>query len=360
MTEALADLFPNLNERSLKKALESASGDLDLAVAILLSASTDETLNLADSAPSCPPATDHAQRQSRPKASGAWSTGPPNTTIHLKYVKHSSLKKHHQHRHHDLSIQFPWADSELLQSILLACNNDPDAAAFILASMSVEGDGGADDLEGEFQPVLEKSKWRSKRGTAGSSSNNNSVNDNVNDDNDDDAQWQQQLSTQDAYYECRKEANKLARQWQQLVRKASVAYRNKQGGAATVYSEDAAKLRTAALEAHKQAAEEIERIVNKDNSILELDLHGLHANEAVSAVARRLEVLLQGGSGGTSVISKNGRNSVVLRLVTGKGLHSSEGEASVPRVVKNYLTRTERKFVERGGWIDVSISASKE
>ena len=358
--EALADLFPNLNEISLKKAFESASGDLDLAVAILLSASTDETLNLADSAPSCPPAIDHAQRQSRPKtAAGAWSTGPPNTTINLKYVKQLSSKKLHQHHHHDISIQFPWADSELLESILLACNNDPDAAAFILASMSVEGDGGVggDDLEGKFQPVVEKYKWRSKRGMTGSSSNNKLVND---DDDDDDAQCQQQLSTQDAYYECRKEANKLARQWQQLVRKASVAYRNKQGGAARVYSEDAGKLRTAALEAHKQAAEEIERIVNKDNSILELDLHGLHANEAVRAVARRLEVLLQGGSGGTSVSTNNGRNSVVLKLVTGKGLHSSEGEASVPRVVKNYLTRTERKFVERGGWIDVSISATKQ
>lgn len=342
MAEALAGLFPNLLESSLKEALESANGDLDLAVAILLSASTDQTPNLADSAPSRPPTADHARReQSRPKTAGAWSTGPPNSTINLKYVRQLPLHQH-QHQHHDISIQFPWADSELLQSILVACNNDPNTAAFILASMSVEGD--SDDLEGNFQPVAEKYIRRSKRGTTGSS-NNNLVGDDTFDD-----QWQQQLSAQDVYYECRQEANKLAHQWQQLVRKASVAYRNNQGGAARVYSEDAAKLRTAALEAHKQAAEEIERIVNKNNSVLELDLHGLHANEAVRAVARRLEMLLQGGSG---------RNNILLKIVTGKGLHSADGEASVPRVVKNYLTRTGRKFFERGGWIDVSVSATK-
>ncbi|PRW57700.1 smr (Small Related) domain-containing [Chlorella sorokiniana] len=53
----------------------------------------------------------------------------------------------------------------------------------------------------------------------------------------------------------------------------------------------AQRLRREALAAHAEAAERIETENNQHNSLLELDLHGLHAQEATAAVDRRLQLL---------------------------------------------------------------------
>ena len=103
-------------------------------------------------------------------------------------------------------------------------------------------------------------------------------------------------------------------------------------------------------------------------SLLELDLHGLHTQEATAAVDRRLQLLhslladpatalaLSSGTGGGSAAApRSGRPT--LRVVVGKGLHSSGGEASIPRVVESHLAAAGLKYTARGGAIDVQLRA---
>jgi hypothetical protein len=144
----------------------------------------------------------------------------------------------------------------------------------------------------------------------------------------------------------------------------------------------------------------------------ELDLHGLHVNEALAALQERVQLLqdiaqdlrkhmsaqqqlqheprpqlhklapsgtgaLQGlvaatnGASSTkqavltslllptdSVLSWEQQLSAVrqeLRVIVGKGLHSSGGEASLPRVVEQWLLQHGYRYVWRGGCIGVNL-----
>lgn len=100
-------------------------------------------------------------------------------------------------------------------------------------------------------------------------------------------------------------------------------------------------------------------------SLLELDLHGLHAPEATAALERRLDLLFQlladpgtaaalasaapGGSRGGTL------HPGCLRVVVGRGAHSSGGEASIPRVVESWLAAAGHRYSLRGGSIDVHL-----
>ncbi len=106
---------------------------------------------------------------------------------------------------------------------------------------------------------------------------------------------------------------------------------------------------------------------------MELDLHGLHSQEATAALDRRLQLLhslladpatapalastvsSSGSLGGAAAPPRNGR--LTLRVVVGRGLHSSGGEASIPRVVESHLAAAGLKYQARGGAIDVQLRA---
>jgi DNA-nicking Smr family endonuclease len=45
-----------------------------------------------------------------------------------------------------------------------------------------------------------------------------------------------------------------------------------------------------------------------------------------------------------------------LRVIVGKGLHSSGGEASLPRVVEQWLQQHKYRYLHRGGCIGVQLS----
>lgn len=74
--------------------------------------------------------------------------------------------------------------------------------------------------------------------------------------------------------------------------------------------------------------------------------------EAVDAVNRRLQVL-------TSIPALARRTST-LRIIAGRGTHSSDGEATVAPAVLRYLTQhaTQRgwRFSQHGGAFTVSLS----
>ncbi|GIL62000.1 hypothetical protein Vafri_16328 [Volvox africanus] len=227
----------------------------------------------------------------------------------------------------------------------------------------------------------------------------------------------------DAYIRHRQSALKLTHAWRNLMNKASAAFTAGDRALGRQLVSEAQDLRRQAAEAHREAAKRIVLEMNEGRQLSEweLDLHGLHAAEAVEALARRIKALehgsagaaaavaaaattpsaaagadLSGGGGGgstrrqmqqkrrtvgshssavtaeaavavaaehkapadvaaaaaTAKLLASGR---VLRVIVGKGLHSSGGEASLPRVVKNFLLDRGYRFIPRAGVIEVQL-----
>jgi hypothetical protein len=98
-------------------------------------------------------------------------------------------------------------------------------------------------------------------------------------------------------------------------------------------------------------------------SLFELDLHGLHAAEATAALDRRLHLLhglladpaTAAAAGAPGAGHGGGRT---LRVVVGRGAHSSGGEASLPRVVGAHLRAVGLRFCTRVGALDVQLRAA--
>ncbi|KAK9817071.1 hypothetical protein WJX72_009044 [[Myrmecia] bisecta] len=112
----------------------------------------------------------------------------------------------------------------------------------------------------------------------------------------------------------------------------------------------ARRVRQQALAAHAEAAEGILAANNEARGLvlLELDLHGLHAQEAIHALQLRLQ-LLESQTGDSQIRLQP------LRVIVGRGNHSSEGEASLPRVVASYLTGANYRFNVKGGALDITL-----
>lgn len=158
---------------------------------------------------------------------------------------------------------------------------------------------------------------------------------------------------------------------------------------------EAQALRAQAAGAHQAAAAQIEEEHNRGRQLSEweLDLHGLHAREALEALARRLQSLqasvnaaaaqangygklathaskgkIAAPGGGAAAppgpsVAGNGplegaallAKRRVLRVIVGKGLHSSGGEASLPRVVEGFLLSNGYKYTPRAGHVEVQL-----
>lgn len=162
---------------------------------------------------------------------------------------------------------------------------------------------------------------------------------------------------------------------QKLGRKAANAYFAGNHSAAKSFSQQARERRAAAEELNAKAAEAIFRVRNPidaqgDGHVWGLDLHGLHASEAVQAVQHRLaqleRMIALHASGGVFAAASTSRSSSTaaatddsgpmkiatttflqrpLKVITGVGTHS-RGGASIPSAVKNYLLWNEYRFTE--------------
>lgn len=132
-----------------------------------------------------------------------------------------------------------------------------------------------------------------------------------------------------------------------------------QHSAARQLAAQAQRLRGDALAAHAEAAERIEMENNQDKSLFEIDLHGLHADEAVAALDRRLQLLhsmlADPASSAAAAASGAPAGRQRLRAVVGRGAQSSGGEATVPRVVESFLRAAGLRFSQRGGAVDVQL-----
>lgn len=174
----------------------------------------------------------------------------------------------------------------------------------------------------------------------------------------------------------------LNRSASQHSRAATNAFLRGDHFSAQQHSQNAREEWLAAQRLNAKAAREILSIRNSDNDLWKLDLHGLHAAEAVQALhehLRRLETRVSGGCsvslngvkanngivrsssvGTISSMDKLGKSQTSsrqvpasLEVITGVGNHS-RGQASLPTAVRGFLIENGYRFDEtRPGLITV-------
>ena len=163
----------------------------------------------------------------------------------------------------------------------------------------------------------------------------------------------------DPYYRYRRQALQLTRRWQRAARAATAAYSAGRHGDARHAAAAAQRWRREALAAHAAAAEQIEAANNggPNSSLFELDLHGLYVHEATAALDRRLELLQCLLADGAAVGPGGGAAPAraLLHVVVGRGMHSSGGEASLPRAVESHLKAAGLRYEPRLGAVDVVL-----
>uniref|UniRef100_A0A0E0KQZ8 Smr domain-containing protein n=2 Tax=Oryza punctata TaxID=4537 RepID=A0A0E0KQZ8_ORYPU len=263
-----------------------------------------------------------------------------------------------------------WADSNLIEDVLASVNNDVGQASALLKAMAspcfpIREDGLPDQLSSE---ISKTHGLPSGNGTE----ENNHVN------------CSQLLplpinissvpiepeveGLDDDYLNHRKDALKMMRAATKHSQAASNAFMRGDHAAAKELSLRAQEERSTAEELNKKAAEEIFRLRNSNNSIWKLDMHGLHALEAVEVLERhlhRIEFQPPGNNAastdevarseptmsGPSIEPGPGKvvfvrpRQAILEVITGIGKHS-KGQASLPVAVRGFLIENGYRFDE--------------
>ena len=239
-----------------------------------------------------------------------------------------------------LSRRHAWAGADVVWAVLESCGFERDGADALLFEMGAEGEAGCSEL----------------------------LLDDEEEDGDDDGGDGDGSGLGDAYSRHRREARRLTRRWLAAVRRAAALRAAGDRAGARVAAAGAARLRSEAERAHAEASARIFRAANprRREARGEIDLHGLHAREALEALRRRLELLLcgDGGGGGAAVAAAAGSGKQqqplqpqqqLLRVIVGRGSHSRDGEASLPRVVSGWLEAEGLKHRLVGGAIEVAL-----
>eukprot|EP00850_Spirogloea_muscicola_P006570 SM000031S11579 [mRNA] locus=s31:423640:425869:- [translate_table: standard] len=251
----------------------------------------------------------------------------------------------------NLGTHFAWAPPDLLAEVLAVVDGDEEAAAVWLHSMS--GDTGAAAPAGRPCEVHQ-----------GPSSSE---------------------EDEDVYLKYRGQALRVSRARARHVRSAISAFSMGDHHRARQLAKLALKERHLAEQLHGEAAQKIlqARNTSRAGGDWELDLHGLHAQEAVQALRQRLaqlegdlatsssalsggsrhvpqpavgtHSLLTDGTAGLPVVTINTRLSNELIVITGVGQHS-RGGASLPSAVGNFLNENKYIFrVPRAGALAVRL-----
>ncbi|KAM3367609.1 hypothetical protein ACQJBY_016276 [Aegilops geniculata] len=263
-----------------------------------------------------------------------------------------------------------WADSNLIEDILAGVDNDVGQASVLLKSM-VAPDFLPREGRTTGQPPFEMNK-------AHGSVSGNTIAENKHSNESQLLPPQMNLISipqepeleefDDDYLNQRKDALKMMRAATKHSQAASNAFFRGDHAAAKELSLRAQEERLAAEKLNNKAAEEIFHLRNSNNNIWKIDMHGLHASEAVTALERHLHMLEFQPPGNNPistdeldkseptiavpnevaaekvVVFLRPRQSV-LEVITGIGRHS-KGQASLPAAVRGFLIENGYRFEE--------------
>ncbi|KAF8703198.1 hypothetical protein HU200_031985 [Digitaria exilis] len=263
-----------------------------------------------------------------------------------------------------------WADSNLIEDVLTAVNNDVIRASDLLKAMVSPdlqtGDTSCGQLAAEMNKTHSLPSEESRAGnTKLDSSHLSSVPSSI--------PLEPELEElDDDYLNYRKDALKMMRAATKHSQSASNAFLRGDHAAAKELSLRAQEERTAAEKLNNKAAEEIFRLRNRNNDIWKIDMHGLHASEAVAVLEKHLYTIEFQQSGNNSAStddlanleaayseSTTGSNvelaaekvvlrrpkQAILHVITGIGKHS-KGQASLPIAVRSFLIENGYRFDE--------------
>ncbi|XP_042438978.1 uncharacterized protein LOC122024421 [Zingiber officinale] len=248
-----------------------------------------------------------------------------------------------------------WADQQLIEDVLSAVDDDIDQASVLLKGMaSTDSKTEAEASFSDPITLITKDKCEEESNCIQKDS---LLSDNVHKVSISnklfcipaEPEWEED----DVYLNHRKDALKMVRAASQHVRAASNAYSRGDHVSARHLSVKAQEEWVAANKLNHKAAEEILLARNSQDDRWKLDLHGLHASEAVKALTQHLHVLeseIRNHHASPTPNPSLQRQSVsqrqsVLQVITGIGKHS-RGQASLPLAIKNFLTENRYHFNE--------------
>lgn len=302
----------------------------------------------------------------------------PNTSLASTTMLHG-VTDHVNHKKvavEKLQSLYNWADENLIEDILMAVNYNLEQASASLESMAVmelpenldpsdayeavEKSQPDNICEGKSCPLLpeclgfENLHVTSPRGGHTPTAPP-------------EPEWEEE----DVYSKHRKEALRRLRAAERHSKEAERAYLRGDHRTARNMSLKSQEEHLAADKLNAKAAVEILQIRNeKLNDIWKLDLHGLHASEAVQALESRLE-MIEYNTSAPSDPETNQKGNIhteqkssglltlrtwrpsELQVITGVGVHS-RGGAALPIAIKNFLIDKGYKFSEaRAGVIAV-------
>ncbi|XP_057848754.2 uncharacterized protein LOC131059738 [Cryptomeria japonica] len=270
----------------------------------------------------------------------------------------------------------PWADKGLIEDVLVAAGYDHEQASASLDSMSATDSSELSDL----CEALENAT--TKEGPVNCDATSNCLGSEEAEEAEGnrlmglmlvappEPEWD---GNDDLYWKNRKDGLRLSRSAGRHSKNAQNAYLRGDYHTARILSNKSQQEYLAAEQFNAKAAAEILRIGNENNNVWKLDLHGLHALEAVDALASRLEMIeynvpksISLSSGrmreqGNCHTDKHAPEVLVpsmsrpseLEVITGLGIHS-RGGAALPIAIKNFLIDRGYKFSEaRAGVLGV-------
>ncbi|KMZ56526.1 hypothetical protein ZOSMA_94G00520 [Zostera marina] len=240
-----------------------------------------------------------------------------------------------------------WASEEIIQDILIATDDDKDQASNILENMDP-----VDPKEKSTSSYLCDKQEKKLIGNDGDCclkvdkrKEKHIVENPI-------SIEPEYKGNDDPYAIYRKNAIKISRIASRLSEKANTSFFNGDHRLAREYSSKAQEKWKIVKKLNENAAKEILSIRNVNNDVWTLDLHGLHAQEAISALKEHLwKIECQERSKRVSnkktkiaepqAMHQSKQNK--LHVITGIGKHS-RGEAILPTTIKEFLIENRYHF----------------
>ncbi|KAL4578509.1 hypothetical protein LXL04_014633 [Taraxacum kok-saghyz] len=248
----------------------------------------------------------------------ATNTQNPPSSLTENSQTTKSVKNNFSQVYEKLKELHPWADENLIGDIVTAVDNDFSKASVLLKEMT--GSVRLQEKKQENTGVLNV--------CPDSILNDNNVALKIMIDSLSmipmEPEWED--DDDDVYIIHRKDAIKAIRSASRYSKAAKEAYLRRDHATAQELSIKAQEQWSISEKLNAKASKEIFLIRNSENDEWKLDLHGLHASEAVEFLQQHL----------VKIESQVRSKRRLLEVVTGKGSHS-RGEATLPIAIKSFL-----------------------